>query len=64
LLQASASGHAPWFVTAEIATCRLFVGASAAVVRAPMMGAIAVWGEHHGLVAARLCKIVISGTLV
>ena len=40
--------YAAWFSTAVIALYTLFVGASAAVVRAAVMGSIAVWGEHFG----------------
>ena len=40
--------YAAWFSTAAIALYALFVGASAAVVRAAVMGSIAVWGEHLG----------------
>ena len=40
--------YAAWFSTAAIALYTLFVGASAAVVRAAVMGSIAVWGEHFG----------------
>jgi competence protein ComEC len=40
--------YAAWFSTAAIAVYTLFVGASAAVVRAAVMGSIGVWGEHFG----------------
>jgi competence protein ComEC len=40
--------YAAWFCTAALALYTLFVGASAAVVRAAVMGAIVVWGEHFG----------------
>ncbi|HUT20697.1 MAG TPA: ComEC/Rec2 family competence protein, partial [Anaerolineae bacterium] len=40
--------YAAWFCTAALALYALFVGASAAVMRAAVMGAIAVWGEHFG----------------
>jgi competence protein ComEC len=40
--------YAAWFSTAAIALYTLFVGASAAVVRAAVMGSIAIWGEHFG----------------
>jgi competence protein ComEC len=40
--------YAAWFSTASIAVYTLFVGASAAVVRAAVMGSISVWGEHFG----------------
>jgi competence protein ComEC len=40
--------YAAWFCTAALALYTVFVGASAAVVRAALMGAIAVWGEHFG----------------
>lgn len=40
--------YAAWFCTAALALYTLFVGASAAVVRAAVMGAIAVWGQHFG----------------
>ena len=40
--------YAAWFSTAAIAVYTLFVGASAAVVRAAVMGSIAVWGQHLG----------------
>ncbi len=40
--------YAAWFCTAALTLYTLFVGASAAVVRAAVMGTIAVWGEHFG----------------
>ena len=40
--------YAAWFSTAAIALYTLFVGSSAAVVRAAVMGSIAVWGGHFG----------------
>ncbi len=40
--------YAAWFSTAAIALYALLVGGSAAVVRAAVMGCIAVWGEHLG----------------
>ena len=40
--------YAAWFSTAAIALYTLFVGGSAAVVRAAVMSCIAVWGEHWG----------------
>jgi competence protein ComEC len=40
--------YAAWFSSAAIALYTLFVGASAAVVRAAVMGSIGVWGEHFG----------------
>ncbi len=40
--------YAAWFSTAAIALYTLFVGAAAAVVRAAVMGCVAVWGAHFG----------------
>lgn len=40
--------YAAWFATAAIAGYTVFVGGSAAVVRAALMGCIAVWGQHLG----------------
>ncbi|MBN1936208.1 MAG: ComEC/Rec2 family competence protein [Anaerolineae bacterium] len=39
---------AAWFSTAAIALYTLLVGASAAVVRAALMGCVGVWGQHFG----------------
>jgi competence protein ComEC len=40
--------YAAWFATAAIAGYTAFVGGSAAVVRAALMGCIAAWGQHLG----------------
>lgn len=40
--------YAAWFATGAIALYAVLVGGSAAVVRAALMGCIAVWGEHLG----------------
>ena len=40
--------YAAWFATATIALYTVFVGASASVLRAALMGIIAVWGQHLG----------------
>jgi competence protein ComEC len=40
--------YAAWFCTAALALYTVFVGASAAVVRAAVMAGVAAWGEHFG----------------
>jgi competence protein ComEC len=40
--------YAAWFCTAALALYTVFVGASAAVVRAAVMACVAAWGEHFG----------------
>jgi competence protein ComEC len=40
--------YAAWFASSAIIAYTLLVGTSAAVVRAAVMSAVAVWGEHFG----------------
>jgi len=40
--------YAAWFCTVVLALYTVFVGASAAVVRAAVMACVAAWGEHFG----------------